>query len=147
MKLEVKFQVWVICPLLQEATGREKAFWKYWLPPIVPNKLIGLTPVVPADRFHLFHLSKSSLWTKLNKLSMFSLYLYLCVHTYTVMCVKWNILAISECCRSEINAFSLFLMKIIARLFYTTQIIYQRTLKPDAWHINSSHWGICPQPL
>ena len=93
------------------------------LPHIVHNKLIGLTTVVPADRFHIFHPFTFQQLSLAGRLSMFSLYLYLCVHTYVVMHVKWNTLAISECCKSEINTFSLFLMKIIAMLFYTTQII------------------------
>jgi len=98
------------------------------LPHIVQNKLIGLTTAVPADRFHIFHSLTFEKLSLAGKLSMFSIYLYLCVHTYAVhtyavMCVKWNTIAISECFKSEINTFSLALTKIIAVLFFTTQLI------------------------
>lgn len=52
---------------------------------------------------------------------MFSSYLYLWPHA--TVCVQGNTAATPECCKSEMDTFSLPLTEVIAMLFYTSQII------------------------
>lgn len=52
------------------------------------NKLLGLTVAPPAHRSHVFHSLTFGKLSPAGKLSMFSLYLQLCVQTYALMYVK-----------------------------------------------------------